>query len=149
MRIAPEPYDAALAAESSRELIERYGRDTEPGGPPSSVDVFLVARDDDGCVLGCGALRRIDESTVELKRMYVRPAVRGTGVGRALLRALEDEAAGMGASRVLLETGPLQREAIALYESAGYRAIPCFGPYVDEPTSRCFERTLTTQQSRR
>jgi GNAT superfamily N-acetyltransferase len=142
LRIAREPFDAELVAESARELVERYGADTEPGGPPRSVDVFLVARDDDGAVLGCGALRALDPATVELKRMYVRAVARGRGIGRALLAALEREAAALGAGRVLLETGPLQPEAIALYESAGYRAIPCFGPYAGEPTSRYFGRSL-------
>jgi putative acetyltransferase len=142
LRIASEPFDAELVAESARELVERYGADTEPGGPPSAVDVFLVARDDDGEVLGCGGLRRVDPSTFELKRMYTRPAARGRGVGRAILAALEAEARGRGARRVVLETGPLQSDAIALYEGAGYRAIPCFGIYADNPTSRCYERPL-------
>ena len=143
MRIAREPFDAALADEAKREISARYGGDdTEPGGAPASVDAFLVARDDAGEVAGCGALRRIDATTYELKRMYVRPQMRGRGLSRAILAALEQEAARLGASRVVLETGTLQHEAIGLYESAGYRPIPCFGVYADSPISRCYERPL-------
>ena len=143
MRIAAEPFDASLAAESAQELRERYGTDTEPGGPPAEVDVFLVARADDGGVLGCGGLRRLDDDgRVELKRMYVRPRARGRGVGRALLAALEAEARALGATHVVLETGSLQPDAISLYEEAGYRPIPCFGPYAGEPLSRCYQRDL-------
>ena len=144
MTIRHEPVDAALLAESQAELIARYGRDTEPGAKPTAADlpVFLVARDSDGQPLGCGALRVLDAETVELKRMYVRPAARGRGVGRALLAALEREAAALGATRVRLETGPLQPDAIGLYTSSGYRPIPCFGAYAGAPLSRCYEREL-------
>jgi GNAT superfamily N-acetyltransferase len=144
LRIAREPFDEALVAESARELFGRYGADTEPGGPPRAVDVFLVARDDDGQVLGFGALRRVDADTLEIKRMYTRPAARGRGVARAVLAALEAEARVMRARRLVLETGPLQPEAVALYESAGYTPIPCFGPYAGSELSRCYERTLSS-----
>jgi GNAT superfamily N-acetyltransferase len=149
VRIAAEPFDApdsaVLRAEGEAETVARYGgRDTEPGAKPTAGDiaVFLVVRDEDGAALGCGAVRPLDAETVELKRMYVRPAARGRGLGAALLRALEDEARALGARRVRLETGPGQPEAIALYERAGYRAIPCFGAYAGEPASRCFERII-------
>ena len=144
MTIGQEPVDAALLAESQAELIARYGQDTEPGTKPTAADlsVFLVARDDTGEAVGCGALRVLDDDTVELKRMYVRPAARGQGIGRALLAALEAAAARLGATRVRLETGPLQPDAIALYESSGYREIPCWGAYAEAPLSRCYERGL-------
>ena len=74
--------------------------------------------------------------------MYTTGAARGTGVGRALLAALEDEARARGWTVLRLETGPLQHEAIGLYTSAGYRPIPQFGAYVGAPQSLCFERTL-------
>jgi len=142
--IGPEPVDAALLAESQAELIARYGEDTEPGAKPTEADLaaFLVARDEAGEAVGCGALRVLGDETVELKRMYVRPAARGQGIGRALLAALEAEAARLGATRVRLETGPLQPDAIALYESSGYREIPCWGAYAEAPLSRCYERSL-------
>jgi len=149
VRIAPEPFappDAlALRTELAADIAARFGgRDTEPGVKPTAADVlvFLVARDDAAAPLGCGALRRIDAKTVEIKRMYVRPAARRTGLGRALLDALEDEARAAGADRVVLETGTEQHEATALYEAAGYRPTPCFGAYAASPISRCYERDL-------
>lgn len=92
--------------------------------------------------MGCGALRRIDETTIEVKRMYVVPEARGTGVAGALLDALHREAAAAGATRMVLETGPEQPEALALYCRAGYAQIPCFGAYADSPHSLCFARNL-------
>lgn len=130
-------------AELRRELDERYGGDLEPGVTPSSddVEVFLVARDD-ADVLGCGALRSLGEPVVEIKRMYVRPAARGRGVGAAILAELEREAVSRGFRVVRLETGPLQPEALRLYERTGYREIPCFGAYAGAAASRCFERRI-------
>src|SRR5262249_22242160 len=81
--------------------------------------------------VGCGALRRIEPGVGEIKRMYVAPSARGRGVGRLILDGLEAEAARLGLHRILLETGPRQPEAIALYCRAGYREIPLFGEYLD------------------
>lgn len=147
--IAPEPYDTPdgelLRAEMVDELFARYGVDSEPDAAkpaPEEMLVFLVARDAAGVPLGCGGLRRLDAETVELKRMYVRPAGRGRGVARRLLDALEGEARTRGARMVRLETGPLQPEAIALYTRAGYAPIPCWGAYAGEANSVCFARGL-------
>lgn len=106
------------------------------------MTAFLVARDDDGRPLGCGALRSLGEPVVEIKRMYVRPEARRSGVGAAILEALEGEAIRLGFKVVRLETGPLQPEAIGLYARSGYREIPCFGAAAGAPASRCFERRL-------
>ena len=79
---------------------------------------FLIAYLDDLAV-GCGALRRLDEATAELKRMYVDPSVRGRGIGRALLDALEREARVLGVTRIVLETGTRLVPAIKMYEAMG------------------------------
>lgn len=102
---------------------------------------FLVAyiRED---AVGCGAIRRVDANTVELKRMYVDPAARGLGVGRTILNALEAEARSLDAERIVLEAGDRQPEAMALYERSGFRRIPAFGEYVDSPLSVCMEKRL-------
>jgi GNAT superfamily N-acetyltransferase len=89
---------------------------------------FLIARRS-GRPIGCGAVRRIDERTSEIKRMYVSPEERGRGIGRVLLVALEAEARALGISRLVLETGIRQAEAIALYERAGFSRIAPFGEY--------------------
>ena len=90
--------------------------------PPGGV--YLVGRAPGGEVVAGGGLRTIGEMTGEIKRMYVVPAYRGTGVGAQLLAALEAAAAGMGMTRVRLDTGASQPGARHLYENSGYRAIP-------------------------
>ena len=103
---------------------------------------FLIAYLDDVAV-GCGAVRRIDRATAELKRMFVDPNVRGRGVGRALVEALEQEARRLGISKIVLETGTRLTRAIRLYEGMGYARIPLFGEYVSSPdTSLCFGTSL-------
>src|SRR6478609_6493233 len=90
---------------------------------------FLVAYAD-GAPVGCGAVRRLDDAAAEVKRMYVVPTARGTGVARALLAALEAEARRLGARRLLLETGTRLDAAMALYRRAGFVEIAAFGEYV-------------------
>ncbi len=103
---------------------------------------FLIAYLDNVAV-GCGAVRRLDEVTAELKRMYVAPPVRGRGIGRALVEALEREARLLGATRVVLETGTRLAAAIKLYETMGYARIPLFGEYLASPdTSLCFGKSV-------
>ena len=147
-RIAAEPFDgpdgAELLAGHAAELIHRYGHDTEPGAKPTAADVtvFLVARDDEGRALGCGAMRDLEPGVAELKRMYVRPEARGRGLGRAILEALEDEARRRDVTVLRLETGHAQHEAVGLYERAGYRRIPCWGAYAEGDVSICYEREI-------
>jgi GNAT superfamily N-acetyltransferase len=149
LTITREPFDgvdaAALRQAQRDELDARYGRDDhEPGEKPTaqSVPVFLVARDRAGTALGCGGLRPLAEGGAEIKRMFVVPEARGTGVSTAILRAIETEALAMGVERLMLETGTEQPDAIRFYEREGYEAIPNFGPYVDSTISVCYARTL-------
>jgi putative acetyltransferase len=98
----------------------------------------------DGVAVGCGAVRRLDAATAEIKRMYVTPAVRGRGVGRALLMALEDEARTLGVVRIVLETGTRLAPAIKMYEAMGYTRVPLFGEYLSSPdTSICLGKAIT------
>ena len=145
-----------LTADVSRALIgalnaELSGLYPEPGANHFDLDpgevregrgAFLVVHED-GTPVGCGALRRFDAETGELKRMYVSPSVRGTGLGRRLLAALEAEARALGVRRVVLETGVRQAAALALYRSAGFRPIPLYGEYRSSPdTSVCLAKDL-------
>jgi putative acetyltransferase len=95
--------------------------------------------------IGCGAIRKLDPETAEVKRMFVDATARGRGVGRAILDALERAARDLGCRRLVLETGERQTEALALYRRAGFIAIPAFGEYVDSPLSLCMEKTLTAE----
>ena len=74
----------------------------------------------------CGGVKRLDERTGEIKRMYVIPAFRGCGIARRLLGELEERARALGYERARLDTGPRQEQAQHLYESAGYQAIGNF-----------------------
>ncbi|MEV3934783.1 GNAT family N-acetyltransferase [Glycomyces sp. NPDC049804] len=135
----------ALRAGQRAELDERYGCDDhEPGPLPSAQDVavFLMAFGPDGAAIGCGALRELDAESAEIKRMYVVPGSRGSGVAAALLAALEDAARDRGWTTVKLETGDEQPEAIRFYEREGYHRIPRFGHYADWDISVCYAKSL-------
>jgi GNAT superfamily N-acetyltransferase len=95
-----------------------------------------------GKPVGCGAVRRLDATTAEIKRMYVDPAGRGNGIGRRMVEQLEAEARRLGIKRLVLETGPRQPEALALYHRTGFREIPLFGEYIGSKFSVCMEKML-------
>lgn len=142
-----DPAGADLRLRQRKELDERYGTDDhEPGPPPSGNDIaiFLVALDTDGNAVGCGALRQLDAVSAEIKRMYVPPEHRGSGVAKAILRALEQEAAERGWLTIRLETGTEQPDAQRFYEREGYQEIPLFGQYVGSTLSVCYERHLAS-----
>jgi GNAT superfamily N-acetyltransferase len=153
VRVAVVPWDDREAADLRRrqeaELAARYLENGEPGAPPSAADmaVFVLARDAEGVAVGCGGLRPLDLGPLEpegaeLKRMYVVPESRGTGVADVLLDALEEQAGQHGWRTLRLATGERQPDAIRFYARAGYAEIPPFGPYVGVPLVRCFERRL-------
>ena len=138
------PHSEALRAEQRAELDVRYGTpDSEPGPAPSAGDMsaFFVAYRD-GEPLGCGGLRELDASHAEVKRMFVRPAARGTGVSSAILAQLEQTGRERGYGRLVLETGELQPDAMRFYEREGYRRIPNFGYYTESQLSICYEKHL-------
>jgi putative acetyltransferase len=96
--------------------------------------VFFVARQE-GRAIGCGAVRFLDASHGEIKRMYVPHEARGRGLGWVLLDAIEAEARHRGIKRLSLETGIHNLQAVHLYRRAGYRDCPPFGAYNADPLS--------------
>lgn len=97
----------------------------------------------DGRAVGCGALREKTSARVELKRMFVAEAARGTGVAQVVLAALETEARARGYAEVVLETGLRQVAAVRLYERAGYaRMAENYAPYQAMTNSVCFAKAL-------
>jgi len=101
--------------------------------------LFAVARSAEGAAVGCGAIVLTPEFG-EVKRMYVAPAARGQGVARRLLDALETAAQQRGVSQFMLETGPCQHEALALYQRLGYARRGPYGGYRDDPLSVFMEK---------
>jgi len=109
-------------------------------GPPGGAFLVVYAG---GEPAGCGGIKRLAPDTGEVKRMFVAPAARGRGVARALLAELEATARSLGYARLRLDTGDRQPEARALYEAAGYRAIP---DYNDNPYAHhWFEKDLAPE----
>jgi GNAT superfamily N-acetyltransferase len=147
--LQPARYDdevaASLVEQVQEEYVARYGgRDGAPVDPDEFSPprgLFLVALLD-GTAVGCGGWRDLGDGRIEIKRMFTAPAVRGCGIARALLAELERSAAAAGHSRVVLETGLAQPEAMRLYASAGYDPIDGFGHYAGEPQSRAFAKDL-------
>lgn len=131
--------DAELSAQYPEEGATHFRLDAAEVA--AGRGAFLVATRA-GEPVGCGAVRRIDGDTAELKRMFVVPAARGQGVGRALLEALEAEARRLEVAWVVLETGERQGAALALYEGAGFVRIPRYGEYATSPLSVCLGKKL-------
>ncbi|MEW6161341.1 MAG: GNAT family N-acetyltransferase [Verrucomicrobiota bacterium] len=96
-----------------------------------------------GQPVGCGGVQLFGSAYGELKRMYVRPEFRGLGFAQQLLDHLADYARSRGVGILRLETGIHQQAAIRLYERAGFRPIPPFGDYKDDPLSRFYEKRIT------
>lgn len=93
-------------------------------------------------VVGHAALRPFGADRLEVKKVFVARSHRGRGVARLLMSELETIARRRGAASLVLQTGSLQAEAIALYERIGYLAIPPFGLYAAVPNALCYEKAL-------
>jgi ribosomal protein S18 acetylase RimI-like enzyme len=128
-----------LVRDAEDELIIRY-----PDEVPSSLDShmkFVVAYVL-GRPVGCAGLVLPGDGTGEIKRIFVQPGHRRTGIARRLLHAMERRATAANISVLLLETGAINASAIALYESAGFERTEPFGEYVNNPASVCFKKKL-------
>ena len=92
--------------------------------------------------LSCGAVKEIAPGTMEVKRMYVLPESRKSGVATLVLTELEHWANELGYKACVLETGKRQPEAIGLYKKNGYQIIPNYGQYIGVENSVCFAKQL-------
>lgn len=143
---SPSSADAAALLEAlDQDLLARYPRQNIHGIELRELErdraLFVVARRG-GQAVGCGAIRPLEASIGEIKRMYVHPDARRSGVARKMLLTLEEIAKSLGYTILRLETGTRQPEAIALYEKHGYHRILPFGEYVTDPYSVCYEKAL-------
>lgn len=106
-----------------------------------NVDTVVIAYADRQAV-GCGCFKQFSDSSVEIKRMFVKPEYRRQGISSAILNELEIWARESGYSDAVLETGDKQDEAIALYKKRGYVIIPNYPPYEAITTSICMKKQL-------
>lgn len=141
-----ERYAYAMEGMTAEELAADdagYRAELAPAHVRPPFGTFLVAWID-GRPVGCGAVKPLDRAlgVGEVKRMYTAPEARRRGVSRAVLAGLEERAVALGYRSLQLETGTAQPEALALYAGAGWRRIPPFGRYKDEPDSVCFAKVL-------
>ncbi len=137
-----------------REYAERYGDEgdvtpLEPGMFEPPQGLYLIVYDESGIPIATGGWRAQDENDegyadgdAEIKRMYVVPEARGRGLSRQVLAALEDDARAAGRTRMVLETGTRQPEAVSLYVSSGYESCAKFGLFRFDELSRCYAKPL-------
>jgi putative acetyltransferase len=146
-RERPDTSDAiSLITELETHLATRYPSESRHGFSVEKLlaeDVAFFLLRTDGTPAGCGGIHLVGSKYGELKRMYVRPQFRGTGFAKLILDHLAAHAQAHGITLLRLETGIHQREAIGLYEGWGFCRIPPFGPYTDDPLSRCYEKRFT------
>jgi GNAT superfamily N-acetyltransferase len=108
---------------------------------PENMTALAVAYEND-TPIACGAWKRIDATTAELKRLYVLPQFRRKGVARSLIASLEADAAAAGIRRMILETAVDTTDSHRLYLSAGYRIMDYYGSPAGENNCLCFHKIL-------
>jgi len=137
-----DPAVNELCVEQQAELA---GRDLDAfNATPKKLDprISFVVAWADGRAIGCAGLQPLEPGVGELKRMYVRPSHRRTGLARRLLSEIERMAGERDITTLRLETGRDFHDVVALYTSSGFYEIPRFGGYVDAEASVCFEKRL-------
>lgn len=119
-----EEYAAALSIDLCfQNFAQELATLSQMYGPPSGA---LLLAEIDATPAGCVAVRNLDPTTCELKRLYVRPTHRGHNLGRRLAEAALDTARALGYQRIRLDTLPEMQSAQRLYESLGFKDIPAY-----------------------
>jgi GNAT superfamily N-acetyltransferase len=133
-----------LVLELDKELWGIYDLEQEKFQDNNRLDmeVRVVVSYKASQVGGCGCFRNFDKKTAEVKRMYTKPHLRGLGIARGILLELEKWAREEHFTRMILETGFKQPEALSVYLKSGYTRIENFGPYKDSSYSICLEKVL-------
>lgn len=139
--VGPESEDFhALAAELDAYYFTLVGdiqlRYAEPNRPENMTALAVVY--EDGAPIACGAWKRVDGETAEIKRIYVSPEFRRRHVATALIRALEEDAAAAGYHKFILETARNTDQSHKLYFSLGYRLRDYYGSPAGEENCLCF-----------
>jgi putative acetyltransferase len=148
--IVEERPDSVDALQLLAELDTHLSRQPYPSASRHAFSVDKLVREGvaffitryEGEPAGCGGLKLFGTEYGEVKRMYVPPARRGFGLGKAMLQRLAEYAREHHVSVLRLETGIYQTEAMGLYERFGFQRRPPFGDYTDDPLSVYFEKSL-------
>lgn len=137
-------YFRELVAMLDTFLAERDGKDHAFYAQFNKLDNIknTIVCFDDNEAIGCGAFKQYDETTVEIKRMFVKPSYRAKGTATKVLQELEKWAIENNFSSAILETVKNQPEAVALYKKNGYTIIPNFGQYKNVENSICMHKIL-------
>ncbi len=134
----------SLVVELDSDLQERYGEQQTFFSQFNKLDHIhhVIVAYENNKPVGCGAFKEYELGVAEIKRMYVKPVLRGKGIAAEILAALEQWAKEEGYKSCILETAIKQPEAIRLYEKSGYVSIPNYGQYIGVEISRCMEKKL-------
>jgi GNAT superfamily N-acetyltransferase len=141
---AGDPDFTFLVAQLTFEIRELYGDFQviyDKYNQISHLDTVVIAYVNDAAA-GCGCFKEIDRKTVEIKRVYVRPAERKMGIASAIMNELEVWAKEKGYAKVITETANKLAESISFLKNRGYEMIPNYGPYVGMEASVCFRKDL-------
>lgn len=138
------PDFAKLIAALDEDLYQRNGEAQLKYRPYNKVDTIkhVVVVYLEGKPIGCGAFKKFDDESVEIKRMFVYPEMRGKQLAAKILQELENWAIEEGYSKAVLETGHKQTEAIRLYTVAGYLLTDNYGQYAGMEESICYRKEL-------
>jgi len=133
-----------LVSELDKDLAIRNGETNEIFVQYNKTDQIknVLVAFIDSTPVGCGAMKKYDPNTMEIKRMYVALHLRGKGIAAAILQDLEKWAKELGYSKCVIETGDQMPEAIGLYKKSNYIVIPNYGPYRLIECSICFEKNI-------
>jgi putative acetyltransferase len=126
------------------ELTSLYGEKQSfynPFNALTAIQHVIVHYDEDQPV-GCGAIKKFDEHSIEIKRMYVKPEYRNKGLAYTILQELERWAKELDYKACVLETGNQQPSAVHLYHKSGYSIIPNYGQYQDDEGSICMKKII-------
>lgn len=110
----------------------------------NNIDVLqhVIVYYKDDSAIGCGAIKKFDKFSAEVKRMYVAIENRNKGVAKSIITELEIWAKELNYKKCILETGKRQKEAVQFYYKCNYKQIPNYGQYANMENSICFEKQL-------
>lgn len=135
----------ALVHELDADLAIRDGEETSFYSQYNGIlDIkYAIITYSNNIPTGCGAIKDFGHGVMEIKRMYTHPDFRGQGIASTILKELELWAKEMHKSKLVLETGKRNPEAVALYKKEGYTLTSNYAPYIGIENSLCFEKSLS------